>query len=253
MSVFFEDTYHINSRDADPLGLCRPSSLMGYLQEAATGAAESGGFTRERLIREYHVFWMLARIWYSLKKPVPWNSNLTVRTWHRGNPGMMMYRDFDLILDGDVVGEAVSVWVMADVVTRKLSKMSTIPNLMNTSGGELCKSKNLQKLRVPSSLPFVEERRLHYSDTDINGHVNNSRYADLACDALDPKHIGKSSFVSSLQLGYLGECRAGEMLRIHAGSGDDGLWYVHGLDEKGTARFDAGLTLSPLDNTGYIA
>lgn len=253
MSVFFEDTYHINSRDADPFGLCRPSSLMGYLQEAATGAAESGGFTREQLIRDHHVFWMLARIWYKLERPIPWDRKLTIRTWHRGNPGVMMYRDFDLILDGALIGEAVSVWVLADIQTRKLSKMSIIPNLMVTSGGELCKGKTLQKLRLPPDLPLAEVRRLHYSDTDINGHVNNSRYADLACDALDPAQIGKRSFVSSLQLGYLGECRAGEVLHIHAGPDEDGLWYIHGLDENGTARFDAAMTLCPLDNTGYIA
>lgn len=252
MDVFYENTYHINSRDADPSGLCRPSSLLGYLQEAATGAAEAGGFTREQLLRDHNVFWMLARVWYQLKRPIPWDCDLRIKTWHRGNPGMMMYRDFDLFLEGERVGEVVSIWVMADQDTRRLSRMSIIPNLMNSSGGSLCRDKTIQKLRVPPELPLADKRLLRYSDTDINGHVNNSRYADFACDAVGADRLGEGHFVSSLQLGYVGECRAGERLCVHAGE-QGGLWYVHGLDTEGKTRFDAAMTISPLDNPGNIA
>ena len=44
----------------DGWGRCRPSAVLGYLQEAATLAAEDGGFGREKTL-EYHAFWMLAR------------------------------------------------------------------------------------------------------------------------------------------------------------------------------------------------
>ena len=81
--------------------------MLGYLQEAATLAAEDGGFGREKTL-EYHAFWMLARIWFRLDRPLRWEEKVTVRTWHRGSKTALMYRDFDLLAGGVPVGEAVS-------------------------------------------------------------------------------------------------------------------------------------------------
>ena len=251
MSVVFEETYLINSRDADRFSQCRPSALLGYLQEAATGAAKAGGFTREYLLGQYNLFWMLARVWYRLDKPVFWDQALTVRTWHRGNQGMMMYRDYDLSVDGVQVGEGVSVWVLADRETRKLFRMERVPELRETDGGILCKDKILHKLRIPQHLPLIENRLIHYSDTDINGHVNNSRYADFACDTIDLAQTAGARFVSAAQLGYLAECRAGETLGIHAGE-HNGVWYVNGRDKDAAPRFDAAISLFPLDNRSDV-
>ncbi len=244
--MYYEDTYRIDSRDTDPFNQCRPSSMLGYLQEAATVAACELHVSREEMIRNYNVFWMLARIWYRLDAPLRWDDRLTVRTWHRGNKGASMYRDFDLLRDGKPVGEAVSVWVLADLDTHKLFRLKDVKQFEGSDGGELCKDKLLPKLRIPVELAPSMDRTLHYSDADINGHVNNTRYADFACDALHLHRLGEGQFVSSLQIGYLKECRPGETLHLSTGS-RDGVWYVQGDGTEGKPHFDAALTLSPLD------
>jgi acyl-ACP thioesterase len=60
----------------------------------------------------------------------------------------MLYRDFDLFVDGEPVGEAVSAWVLADADSRRLLKMSTVEDVMRTGGGELCKQRKLAKVRM---------------------------------------------------------------------------------------------------------
>ena len=55
MGQFFEYEMTVDSRDVDGWGRCRPSAVLGYLQEAATLAAEDGGFGREKTL-EYHAF-----------------------------------------------------------------------------------------------------------------------------------------------------------------------------------------------------
>lgn len=245
--MFFEETYRVDTRDADPQGLCRPSSLLGYLQEAATKAAIEAHISREVMLTRYNAFWMMARIWYRLEKPLRWDEPVTVQTWHRGGKGASMYRDFDLFQNGTPVGEAVSVWVLADQDTRGLFRLSTAVEFETTTGGELCKEKRLPKLRVPGPLTHAEDRALHYSDCDVNGHVNNARYADLTCDALRLETRGKGQFVSELQLGYLAECMPGETICLSAGQYED-RWYVEGADQGGETRFDAALRMTPLDN-----
>lgn len=131
--MYYENTYRVGARDVDPFNQCRPSSMMDFLQEAATEAAVELHVSREEMVARYHVFWMLARIWYRLDRPVCWDERVTIRTWHRGSRGASMYRDFDLLMDGKPIGEAVSVWVLADLDTHKLFRLGNVREFDDTS------------------------------------------------------------------------------------------------------------------------
>jgi acyl-ACP thioesterase len=118
--------------------------------------------------------------------------------------------------------------------------LSILGDLSGSYGGELCKTKTLTKLRCPEPLQEVEHRLMRYSDTDVNGHVNNTRYADFACDVAEMDKLQPDAFLSEMQIGYLAECRAGEVLAIQRGEQGDGT-FVRGVDESGKARFEAAL------------
>ena len=240
MSLYYEMTLPIDSRDTDGNGFCKASALLGHIQEAATQAAEHGGFGRELTTEVYHAFWMLTRVWYRLRRPLMWEEPLTIRTWHRGNRGATMYRDYDLFLRGEQVGECVSAWVLASLDNRQLMRMSSLPELADTDGGALCKDRKLSKLRLPRDMALADRRKLHYSDTDLNGHVNNTRYADFACDTLEMEKLASGRFLAELQIGYLAECRPGEELLLYTGREGDAA-FVQGMDESGKSRFEASL------------
>ena len=243
MDVFCEETYRVDSRDLDLVGHCLPSALLGYLQEAATQAACRLHVSREETIERYHAFWMLARIRYDLLRPLRWDEPVTVKTWHRGGRAATLYRDYDLYVGREPVGECVSAWVLARQSDRQLLRLSGIRELENTGGGDLCKDRKLSKLRLPGDLREADRRRTRYSDTDINGHVNNTRYADFACDALEMEKLERGAFLSQLQIGYLAECRPGEELYLMAGQEGE-TRFVRGMDEDGKSRFEAALIFS---------
>ena len=159
MSLSYEMTLPIDSRDVDGNGYCKASALLGHIQEAATQAAEHGGFGRAMTTDGYHAFWMLTRVWYQLRRPLRWEEPLTIRTWHREDKGATMYRDYDLFVDGEAVGECVSAWVLASMDTRQIIRLATVHELDGTGGGELCKSKKLSKLRLPQDLELAGRRK----------------------------------------------------------------------------------------------
>ncbi len=249
--MYFEGGYPIDSRDVDPWNHCKPSGLMGILQEAAVAAACELHASRPEMMEKYNLFWMLARMWYRLDRPLKWNETLSIRTWHRGGSGASSYRDFDLFVDGKPVGEAVSVWVLADADTHRLARMSKIEEFQGTDGGELCKDKSLSRFKLPQEMAAADHRAMHYSDTDINGHVNNVRYADFICDAIRMDQLGQDFYVSALQVDYLAECMAGETITLFTGE-RDGLRYVRGADTAGKSRFEGAVTLTPLDRASAI-
>ena len=249
--MYFEGGYPIDSRDVDPWNHCKPSGLMGILQEAAVAAACELHASRPEMMEKYNLFWMLARMWYRLDRPLKWNETLSIRTWHRGGSGASSYRDFDLFVDGKTVGEAVSVWVLADADTHRLARMSKIEEFQGTDGGVLCKDKTLSRFKLPQEMAAADHRAMHYSDTDINGHVNNVRYADFICDAIRMDQLGQDFYVSALQVDYLAECMAGETITLFTGE-QDGLRYVRGADTAGKSRFEGAVTLTPLDRASAI-
>lgn len=236
MSLIYEMTRPVSSRDVDGLGRCKASALMGHMQEAATLAALDGAFGREELMERYGAFWMLVRMWFHLERPLMWNETLTISTWHRGGQSALMYRDFDLHVDGVPVGEGVSGWVLASVDSRKLLKLSAVQELAGTDGGSRCKAMMLSNLKLPQNLQQLERRPMRYSDTDINAHVNNTRYADFVCDALSAQSMRPDLFLKQMQLCYIAECKPGEVLSIQGGA-QDGAQYICGIDDAGKTRF----------------
>ena len=62
-------------------------------------------------------------------------------------------------------------------------------------------------------------------------------HPDCLFDALEMEKLGKDQFLSEIQLGYLAECYAGEMLSMWIG-GEEDAHFVKGTDREGSARFE---------------
>lgn len=245
MSTFYEMDFRVDSRDVDLWGQCRPSAVLGYLQEAATQAALELGVSGPEILKKYNCLWMVTRNWAELDAPLRWNELIHVKTWHRGASGASSYRDFDLFRDGKPIGQGTSVWVMVDTQARKLFRMKDLAEFQDTGGGELCKSVKLRRPAMPEAFDRRTRRELGYSDTDINGHVNNAHYADFACDSLHLERLGQGKFVRSFQIGYVSECQAGETIDVDTAVRGDQL-FARGQGEAGDERFDFTLTLADL-------
>ena len=237
--------FRVDSRDVDLFNQCRPSALLGILQEAATQAALELGVSGPEIRRKYNCLWMVTRSWVELDGPIRWNDLLDVKTWHRGASGVSSYRDFDLFREGKPIGQGTTVWVMADVDSRKLFRMKDLAEFRGTDGGERNKSVKLRRIPMPEVFDRRTRRDLRYSDTDINGHVNNVHYADFACDSLHLEELGKGKFVRSLQIGYVNECRAGEAIWVDTAAWGDEL-LARGEGEDGVERFEFALNLADL-------
>lgn len=243
MSKITEVTFRVDSLDVDMFNQCRPSAVLGYLQEAATQAAIELGASGPEILEKYNCLWMVSRNWVELDSPLRWNEEFTIQTWHRGGTGVATYRDFDIFRGGERIGQAVAQWVMVDADTHKLYRMRDVTEFQGTDGGERKKSIRLHRVPMPKEFQVAGKRYLGYSDTDINGHINNIHYADYACDALHLEQHGQGKFVREFQISYIGECRAGEELTMETAVEDNHL-YARGVGCGGESRFEYALTLA---------
>ena len=184
--LIYEANYRVRVIDTDMFGLCRASSIMDFMQEAATEHAnclDIGAVT----LAQQHAIWMLVRMHYTLLRPIRGGERLHIRTWGRQPRAAFVTRDFEIYADEALVGRAVSVWVLG------------VPENPAKSPG---------KIRMPAEMTDAGERRIGYSETDENGHANNTRYADYACDALHFERR-RGQYVKEFQITYSAEWLAG--------------------------------------------
>lgn len=245
MSTFYETTLRVDSRDVDMFNQCRPSAVLGLLQEAATQAALALGASGPQVKEKYNCLWMVSRNWVQLDAPLRWNDEIVIRTWHRGGTGASTYRDFEILREGRPAGQGVALWVLVDADTHRLFRLKNLAEFQGTDGGELNRSVKLHRVAMPETFDAAALRDMRYSDTDINGHINNIHYADFACDALHLERLGQGKFVREFQIGYISECRAGERIRVDTAVRGDSL-YARGEGADGGERFDFSLTLADL-------
>ena len=102
----------------------------------------------------------------------------------------------------------------------------------------------LGKIRMPKEMEEVGERRIGYSETDLNGHANNTRYADYACDAIRFETLA-GYYVKELQITYSAECLAGQSIRLLRQK-QDSFYYVRGVDKDGKPHFDIRMELAEI-------
>ena len=238
MSHVLSADYTVGAGETDCFGYCRASAVLHFLQDAATRHAQELRVSREDLLEKYGAVWLLTKQWYNLSRPLRSREDFTVQTWPRAPQGPLYYRDFDILCAGERVGQALSVWVVAEQATKKILRPSSLPEISAVNDPTRLRDRTLPKLGAAVQTEEAARREIRYSDLDINRHMNNVRYADLVCDALRLDTM-PNCFVREMQINNHAECRAGECISLACAPLEPGAYYVSGTGEKGEKRFDA--------------
>lgn len=115
--------------------------------------------------------------------------SLNITTWVRGKaPAIAVYRDF-LLTDenGTEVIRAEAKFALFDLATSKLTRISE-ELLGSYQPEDKTVFEDAQRPRTPSEFTSETEVKMRRSDIDFNGHVHNTRYVDLAMEAI-PKEL----------------------------------------------------------------
>ena len=222
-----------------PTGLPHPSALLKQMEVIAGTDLEQRGLPYEVLRSRGMVFVLTSTELeltgrYRPKEPV------SLHTRAVGVRGPYFYRDFFLSQGGREFGNAVTRWVLMDFNTRHILRPAQLPELQPDPPAaraaarfEKLKSLELQKLG---------DRQVRYSDLDINRHLNNIIYFDIAVD-FAPVPL-EDSQVTGVMINYRKECLLGDVLELWGCPLQDG-FYVEGRQGE-TRCFDVQVRLAPL-------
>ncbi|MDO5549453.1 MAG: thioesterase [Eubacteriales bacterium] len=205
----FEKEFVLEVGHIDGRQIARPSALVDFMQELATNHAEALGLdkaARERC----NAFWVLSRLKYYLNRPLRQHEKLRVVTWPRKIKGALWYRDFRFFAGEEEVGHAVTAWSIISADQHKLVRPKAMQ--VDVPEQEFGITELLSQIPDHNLQPYFA-RQVHYSDIDINRHLNNVKAVDILSDAIGlEKH--DDWYVSEFQVNYKAETACGTTLQL---------------------------------------
>lgn len=229
----YQKKYHIESNDVDFTKKVKLSSLFNYFQEIACTHADNLG-VGVNMIEKTGVGWALIRIKVDIIRYTVWNEEIQIETWYQEPKKFEFERDFAVYdMDGNIIINAVSTWVIFDIKTRELRKAELItPGFPPIIKGRAIDCK-LGKLKAFGPLDFVYKKAIGYSDIDFNGHINNSKYIDFIMDCFTmEKH--RRYRVRKIEVNYINEALPETTIIIYKdlSASSSNLIYFEGINEE---------------------
>ncbi|MBQ9470154.1 MAG: hypothetical protein IJU72_04275 [Bacteroidales bacterium] len=166
----------------------RLPALFNHLQEIAWEQVEGMGWGWQTL-QQQGCLWVLSRIELEVHRMPRWTEVVTLTTWPRGVDGLFALRDFELHgHSGELLAAATSSWLVLNASTHRPMRIAQWFEGRAFAGysalGHLA-----PKLSPPTTPPDTELLHpVRVGDIDMNQHVNNVRYIDLACDMMPHEH-----------------------------------------------------------------
>lgn len=211
MDIQLIEDVTLSATEVDANGMWKPSAILLHMQTGADIHCTALGFPRERLVRA-GMCWILYRVAYQLYEKATMGDRIRTTTWPGKLIGPIFPRYFSWEKEGRCIGEAMAAWVLIDIEKRRILRPGMLPAPLPTSSRKGC-------LALPGALKIErcaprEIRRVRFTDLDINGHMNNARYADWISDLYDGRPI------KSLQVNYLSEALQGEDIALECPTPD---------------------------------
>lgn len=201
----FQATIGYSGTDHDLL--LSPASLAVYLQDLAINHSESLGYSLE-IMAQMHRGWAITNWHYQMRQYPRFGETITFATWADTCKRMQAQRSFEVTDEsGNLLCTAVSRWVFMDLERRR---PTIIPedmqqkfscNLAPVILEEKYQMPKAQEQYLFSQRLFKVRRR----DTDTNGHTNNTKYLEWACDNI-PDEIYNQYKKEDIRIVYRKEC-----------------------------------------------
>ena len=231
MSVYSE-TILLRSKDVDLYRRLRTSELFRLLQEAAIRHTEQLGMGRDKTL-DKGILWVLLMQRAEITRMPEYDEEIVLKCW----PGRTMHLLFPRYYSvetsaGEPLLKASALWSLLDAKTRKVvfpEKFGIeIEGIL--TGDEIAMPSSVRKADCGREQDFT----VPYSFVDLNGHMNNTRYFDLAEDCIGAAAAG--ALLKNISVEYQNEARLGETLHLRWGEDSSGEYFLCGETSRDVFR-----------------
>lgn len=211
--MIVEKNYIIGNRDIDACYKATNKAMMEYLENIACIHSDKVGEGISNIDVTKSVWILLDWKFKVIERPI-YGQTIKVRTWSRKMEKCSAYRDFQILdKNGDILAIATSKWVLLNAETRKIKRIQEEVAKKYESENTICVfNEELEKLLEPENEEKHMQLKIRKTDIDINNHVNNLNYLDLAYEIL-PDEVYKSD-IKNVRITYKHQTNPGEIVNL---------------------------------------
>lgn len=145
-----------------------------------------------------------------------YGDTITIRTWSRYSTKLFSYRDFEILnSDGEIIAIATSKWVLIDMRIGKIAKLEKeFIDKYEPEDKSVFNIVELDRLSEPESYSSTVNFEIRKSDIDINNHVNNLFYMDMALEGF-PGDTNEFNSCDEFEVYYKHQIRVDDKVTLH--------------------------------------
>lgn len=182
MAVILTEQFKIPSYAVGADNRLRLSALLQFQEQAGEQQLGEHGLPYA-VLKEKGVAFLVTRLQSLVTRLPQMNEQVTLKTWHRDVKGVQFFRCYSWVdQTGAPLIDSVTAFALVDVNTHRLLRpdaLKELPFLNEPAAVNACPD---PKKEIPPALTEIAAMRPRWSELDLNGHVNNTRYADFLCD-----------------------------------------------------------------------
>ena len=229
MNASYASKILVDSNAIDFNGKLKLPAVMKYFQNGASEHAAEMGVDYFTLKEKSNAFWVITKIRLQLHRYPRWNDVLTMTTWPLRPALLKFNREFRFADEaGTNVIDGTSEWCVLDGQTHRPRKLSStcypdFPHLEERAGTK--PFRRFEEEVTTGDLCY--EKVVRPSDLDLNYHMNNTIYTEMALDCFSVEELN-SFTVKDFEIHFANECREGDIVQMYRKEIEGG-YYIEGV------------------------
>jgi acyl-ACP thioesterase len=223
----------VSAHQADYLRRLKLSSFFDIMQDGAYKNADDYGYGFYDM-DDKGLVWVISRIKVIWENDAYFEDSLKFSTWAKGLERLFFKREYVLESQGKTIAKATALWLIIDEKTRRPQRPNVITDYQTKFIDESAIDEIPRKIDIIEDTEFVFTKSVRHCDIDINGHMNNERYVELALDALPKEHFERK--LKTFEIEFKQECNFGDELILTRKIFDNSV-YVRACNDLGECVF----------------
>lgn len=203
----FSTNYEIGVDNLDKNRYVNDKEIFRILENAFAKHSNSLKVGLEDIIKMGYTIVLLS--WkLEINNRPKYKDKLKVNTWVKETSKMYFYRDFEIIINDDVAVKATSKWMLLDIKTFKPVMNLELIKKQNPIDKDVFETRDIKRLKELDNYSKKLKYYIRKSDIDLNNHVHNLNYIDMALEVIDDKYY------SNIEIEYLKEIKYNDKISI---------------------------------------
>ena len=226
MESKYIDEYRLKVSDYIKYDILAPHGVLDILQDIAGKHSDTYTNLSFAELLAQNKIWVLMRVKYKVIKNIPLYSKIKVETWPKPKGLVDFDRETKIMdLEGNILIEAISKWVIIDVASRKIIPAKHIEYNVPIPEDSIFNERIDKVKDFDVSNCNSYDVKVEFCDIDHNGHTNNARYAAMLLNALNLK---ENEVIDEFQIDFIHETMLHDNITIYYHK-EDNFYYAKAL------------------------